>query len=115
MPSNFVEGKTFAANYRTHVVPRLQNLLLAEARCVAARVTTYPSACSVLIAYARQYGAGYLPERDFTILIDWLGAELLRAVIHLEDSGHWAGWLGWFETHCGPFSTAALYPPRRAP
>lgn len=71
---------TFPAHFRKHVMPRLQNLVTAEAVCVSREVETFSGACDAVMAYARRYGALHLPDDKLLDLEDWIATELLSQI-----------------------------------
>jgi hypothetical protein len=74
----------FARNYQQHIIPRLQRLAVAEAFCVVNGVEDWTGAFDSLMAYARTYGALYLPDNEFHDLDDWLSTTLLAEIVRQE-------------------------------
>jgi hypothetical protein len=83
--------KAFALHYRRHVVPQLQNLITAEARCVAANIETFSGACDVVHRYARKHGGLHLDPADWQALEEWIELELLKEITRAEAEG-WDRW-----------------------
>ncbi len=70
----------FPLHFRQYVIPRLRRLATAEAFCVVRGAEDWSGAFNSLMAYARRYGAMYLPEHIFYELDDWLSATLLAEI-----------------------------------
>ena len=70
--------KQFAVHYRERVIPRLHNLVRAEAVCIAHGVESFDNACNVVMRHARELGANYLP--DIFELEDWIATTLLSEI-----------------------------------
>jgi hypothetical protein len=74
---------TFAVHFRTLVIPRLHNLVRAEAVCIAHGVESFDNACNVVMRHARQLGALHLP--NILELEDWIATTMLREIDALEQ------------------------------
>lgn len=66
--------KQFAIHFRDHVIPRLHNLVRAEAVCIAHGVEGFDDAVNVVMRHARELGANHLP--DIMELHDWITTTL---------------------------------------
>lgn len=76
----------FAIHFRQYVIPRLRRLATAEAFCVVRGAEDWSGAFDSLMAYARRYGAMYLPDYVFADLDDWMSATLLEEIDRQEAS-----------------------------
>ena len=74
--------RQFALHFRDHVIPRLHNLVRAEAVCIAHGVETFDDACNVVMRHARQLGAMHLP--NILELEDWIATTLLNELDEAE-------------------------------
>jgi hypothetical protein len=74
--------RQFALHFRDLVIPRLHNLVRAEAVCIAHGVEGFDDACNVVMRHARQLGANHLP--DILELEDWISTSLLVAIDEAE-------------------------------
>lgn len=77
--------RQFAIHYRERVIPRLHNLVRAEAVCIAHGVEGFDDACSIVMRHARQLGANYLP--NILELEDWIATTLLNEIDEAERAG----------------------------
>lgn len=77
-------GMRFARDFRSIVIPRLQNLAIAYGACIAAGVCDWADAHQSLWNYARRHGAAWLPDGVVDDLDDWLSATLLAAIDQAE-------------------------------
>jgi len=77
--------RRFANHFAEHVVPRLKNLITAEAVCVARQVEDYAGARSAVMAYARRYGSMHLPDDIFYDLDEWVSLELSKQIAKAEE------------------------------
>lgn len=68
----------FAVQFRAHVIPRLHNLVRAEAVCIAHGVESFDNACNIVMDHARRLGALRLP--DILELEDWIATTLLLEI-----------------------------------
>lgn len=74
--------KLFAVHYRERVIPRLHNLVQAEAVCIVHGVETFDNACNVVMRHARELGAMHLP--NILELEDWICTTLLNEIDEAE-------------------------------
>jgi hypothetical protein len=74
----------FPMHFRAHVIPRLQRLATAEAFCVVHGAQSWSEAFDATMAYARRYGAVYLPGDVLADLDDWLCTTLLEEITRQE-------------------------------
>lgn len=76
----------FPIHFRQHVIPRLRHLATAEAFCVVRGEEDWTGAFDSLMAYAKRYGAMYLPVSVFYELDDWLSTTLLEEIARQETA-----------------------------
>lgn len=76
--------RLYAAHFRERVVPRLHDLVRAEAVCIAHGVETFDNACNVVMRHARELGANYLP--DILELEDWIATTLSEEAWKAEQA-----------------------------
>lgn len=74
----------FEQQFGELVIPRLHNLVRAEAVCVAHQVESYSGAWDVVMHHARLLGALHLPEDGFDALEDWISTTLLNEIVEAE-------------------------------
>jgi hypothetical protein len=74
--------RLYALHFRERVVPRLHNLVRAEAVCIAHGVEGYDNAMNVVMRHARELGANYLP--DIFELEDWVAITLRNEIDEAE-------------------------------
>lgn len=67
----------FSEHFRDHLMPRLRNLVTAEAVCIAKGIEDWNGAYAAVWRYARKYGAMYLPNDKLGELEDWIATTLL--------------------------------------
>jgi hypothetical protein len=84
-------GKAFLHHYRRLVLPRLSNLMIGEARCVAAGVENYSGGFWAVVHLARRLGASHLADDDWNELFAWIESEFLLAIVQAEEDG-WGHW-----------------------
>ena len=77
--------KLFSNHFAEHIIPRLQNLIRAEAVCVARHVEDYGGAFAAVMAYANRYGASHLPDEIHADLEDWVSSELAEQIMRAEE------------------------------
>lgn len=78
--------KLFSAHFRDHVIPRLHNLVRAEAVCIAHGVEGFDDACNVVMRHARELGAMHLPPNIFEELEDWIATTLSNEAWKAEQA-----------------------------
>lgn len=87
--------KPFPIHFRDHVMPRLHNLVTAEAVCVVQNVESFTGAYYAVLSYARRHGAMMLAgtkvkDADGTWhdglerLEDWISTTLLVEIDRAE-------------------------------
>ncbi len=74
----------FALAFRQHVKPRLKQRCLFWGAMLAVDECDYGHAHAEVMAYARKYGSLHLPDEIYYQLEDWVGAELLHAMLAAE-------------------------------
>jgi hypothetical protein len=84
-------GKAFLHHYRRLVLPRLHNLMIGEARCVAAGLEDYSGGFWAVVHMARRLGGDHLADDDWNLLFAWIETEFLLAIMRAEAEG-WQHW-----------------------
>lgn len=76
---------TFAATFRTLVMPTLAQRCREAGYCVERGHWTFEDAAHGVMDFARKRGANHLPEQIWRDLDEWVDIQILNASIEFED------------------------------